>query len=1304
MHKGPQRNLINYLIIFINFNLLISFFLITCQKNLGQSVNELSLMRLGKDKHALLLAVFLVFTASVSGQTETKYKFHLDGNLPANDVIITDQSVIINYSLTELNVLSLKNSAGSFYRISIPGHISSTKPGKPELPVFSRLISIPEGSDYTIKISAVKTLKITPSAKNIEGLLFPAQESETKNVRQTKQTFRFDKEAYAVRGFIPSDTVSIESLGIVRKVKLANLYISPVRYNPHSNVLEVITSMKIEIIFNNTSVPVTKSIAAERSLFNQTLDKGILNYNPGQVVPGYSDKPVKMIILTDTAFKKLLEPFIKWKMQKGFNLKVLYKGTKYAGNDYSIIKDTISRIYKSATTDDPPPEYLLIIGDVNRIPVYGTGSTGNITDMYYGEFDGNGDYMPEMFVGRLPVADTTELKTAVGKIIQYEKFQFADTNQFYSRSLVQAGFDEGSADYMNGLIKYATTYYLTPANRITEYHFNYPQSYTSKDSLIKLINKGVSFINYTGHGDALGWLHVNFKSPDVLTLTNKNMYPFVISNACRTAQYNIANTLGTRMVLTDSKGAIGFIGCSNDSYWDEDFYWAVGTGPISLEPTYSTSGLGAYDRMFHTHSESPADWYFTMGQINYAGNLAVSASNSPRKKYYWETYNLIGDPSIIPIMGKPQPIAVTLPDTLPNGIKLLTLNVDPFSYVAVSHFNTLWDASYASASGAVSLDMPGLTNDSCLVVITGQNKIPVIKTIHFANIHKEYINLGASSINDSLGNNNHLADFGESIFLKLRISNLGLSDAQNLRARISSSSQWITILKDSVSIGTLAARSEITFSDKLAITISDNVPDMAIATLDLVLNDNLSQKHYTVDICIHAPELVIVNCIMDDKVVGNGDFIPDPGESFRLIFKVQNRGSSDVDGKLAISNFQEGLSVGEPSVKSGVLKFGETTNIPILVKLSESVSSGSMITVTAALDCNPYLVNKDFSFRVGKIRESFEASSFMVFPWINVSPVPWVITSGLSYDGAVSAQSGAINHNGTTSLVLRTLYDSNDSVKFSYKVSCEPNYDFLSFKLNGAEVLKKSGEVPWTRKAFAVPEGLNTLEWSYIKDNSVSLGTDQAWIDMIDFAQSTTVKYIRKDLQVARIVIPPKRNHYGQEAISVKLLNPGKDTINGFNLAYVINDHFPPVKQFFNNKIIPNGDTVTVTFNNPADFSKYGFYKIVTYGLDNNDDYFLNDTLTANIENTRVTETVGIYPNPFTDWLSITVNSQIDEKLQITLTNLTGLKVYELEKEVQTGNNSFTLTNLRLKPALYYLHISSATINKTIPVLSVGGR
>jgi hypothetical protein len=328
------------------------------------------LIRLGKEKQATLLAVFLVFTTSIGGQTGRSYKFHLDGNVQANNVIASDQSIIINYSLPELDVEELSTGSGSFYRVFIPGHIPSSSTGKPELPVFSRLISIPEGSGYRIKISDVRTSRIKPSGKKIKGLLIPSQESETKDNRQAKREFRIDSATYATRGFIPGDTVRIIPLGTTRKIKLANLFISPVRYNPHSNIMEVITSMKIEVTFLDNVSAGTKSLPSERALFNESLDKGLLNFNPSEVVPGYSDQPVKMIILTDTSFTKLLQPFFKWKTQKGFKLNIIYKGAALAGNDYSHLKETIAGIYKSSSETDPPPEYLLIIGDLNKIPTY----------------------------------------------------------------------------------------------------------------------------------------------------------------------------------------------------------------------------------------------------------------------------------------------------------------------------------------------------------------------------------------------------------------------------------------------------------------------------------------------------------------------------------------------------------------------------------------------------------------------------------------------------------------------------------------------------------------------------------------------------------------------------------------------------------------------------------------------------------------------------------------------------------------------------------------------------------------------
>jgi len=1241
--------------------------------------------------------MFLSIAVSVYGQEMRSYKYRFNGDLQERNVTSTRRSITINYVLPEFSIENVRNNYGTFYRISAPGHTLTSDPGKPELPVLTRLISVPEGSSYKIRITDVKSSRVHPARNNITGKLYPSQHGETKAAEKQNQGFVIDKKAYSLRGIINPDTVSIEALGKIRGNHLSTLVIAPVRYNPASNSLEVITSMKIQIIFSEDLTTSSKSVFSESAIFNETLNKGVLNYNPEDFITGYSDQPVGMIILTDTAFKKYLEPFYRWKRQKGFKLDILYRGADLAGNSYSELKESISRIYSSSSALGHPPEYLLIIGSAKRIPYFGTG---NITDLYYGEFDGNGDYLPDMFIGRIPANDTTSVKSAVEKILEYEKFKFADTNRFYSKALVFAGLDATYANHMNGQVKYAITNYLTPENNIDGFHFYYPEGSTKKDSILKLISNGLSFINYSGHGSAAGWLHVDIKSPDIRNFNNASKYPFVISNACRTAQFNDTASFGNKMVLSARKGAIGYIGCTNDSYWDEDFAWAVGTGTPNADPTYAQTGLGAYDRLFHTHGELPSDWYITMGQVNFAGNLSVSSTSSLRKKYYWETYAVLGDPSIIPIAGTPQPINISLPDNLPNGIRSLSVTTDPFVYVAISRSGTLLDASFASPSGSAVLDLPGLSNDSCLVVVTGQNKIPYIKTIYFSEISEEFINLSESGINDIEANNNGKADFGETLYLKLRISNLGLSDAANLSATISSTSPWVTINNNSVAIGTLAGKSEIVLDDDFQLTIDDDVPDLGIITIDLKLKDNRMEKNYRIDITLHAPELEIINCLIDDSEYGDGDFIADPGESFNLVFQVKNLGSSSTSGQFVIESPQSELEIIDPNVKSGTLRFGTTTDIVVAVKLSESAQYGDYIALQSTLDCTPYIVNKDFTIRVGRIRESFESSTFTIFPWINVSDKPWIITSSNSVDGNLSARSGVIGHNAVSTLMIRTYFPEDDILKFHYKVSSETNYDYFQFNLNDNEIMRKSGEVEWDVKAVEIPAGYNKMEWIYKKDNSVSQGADAAWIDLIDFSRSIPVNYIQRDLEVSRIVTPVQKEIYGQEPVSVKVLNVGRDTLKGFNLAYTINDRFPVV-QYFSDDIAPYQDSVTVTFNRRADMDMSGIYDISIYGYENNDDFLANDTLMISLENTEIEESVNIYPNPFSDQLIITINSKFYRNVLIRLANVSGKIVYSADKDLIEGENQIIINTHKLSPSLYFFDISGANFTKAYPVIKL---
>ena len=112
----------------------------------------------------------------------------------------------------------------------------------------------------------------------------------------------------------------------------------------------------------------------------------------------------------------------------------------------------------------------------------------------------------------------------------------------------------------------------------------------------------------------------------------------MIGNCC---QSNISLTkmfvLG-KVVRENGKGAVGYIGGSNNTYWDEDYWWGVGSmktsSSISANPTYAGTGLGVYDCWMHKNGEAQSDWFFTSGQIVHSGNLAVTQDqNSIIGKY-----------------------------------------------------------------------------------------------------------------------------------------------------------------------------------------------------------------------------------------------------------------------------------------------------------------------------------------------------------------------------------------------------------------------------------------------------------------------------------------------------------------------------------------------------------------------------------------------------------------------------------------------------------------------------------------------
>ncbi|MEE4244811.1 MAG: PKD domain-containing protein [Kangiellaceae bacterium] len=131
--------------------------------------------------------------------------------------------------------------------------------------------------------------------------------------------------------------------------------------------------------------------------------------------------------------------------------------------------------------------------------------------------------------------------------------------------------------------------------------------------------------------------------------------------------------------------------------------------------------------------------------------------------------------------------------------------------------------------------------------------------------------------------------------------------------------------------------------------------------------------------------------------------------------------------------------------------------------------------------------------------EIFTSDGTLPAEWSAVSgtSADWFMTNSQSYEGGSSIQSGDIADDQESSIEVTHNFTeaTGNFIAFASKVSSESGYDFLNFYIDGEQVLARSGEADWATHYFAVEPGSHTFRWSYRKDESVSNGSDAAWID-----------------------------------------------------------------------------------------------------------------------------------------------------------------------------------------------------------------
>ena len=642
------------------------------------------------------------------------------------------------FSYGSIESIEFQSERGIFSEIALPGTYPSGEIGTPQLPATHELLAVPFGATPTVSIVSFTTTDYRLSDYGINTIV-PHQHSVRKDQNPEDVEFVYNQDAYQTRSLATVPEATIEVQGTMRGIRIGSLVINPLSYNAATNTLRVFNDIEVEVSFDGAdAVETERMLVNTYSPYFDIVYKQMFNYR--QILDVYTDHPdlmaypVHMLVIAPENYVSTLQPWTNWKIQKGFDVEVYT--TAQAGSNYNAIRSFVQNKYNMGVSAGETPTFLILVGDVAQVPNTTGNQSGKVTDLYYGSVD-NDDF-PDMFYSRMSAENTTQLTAIINKILMYEQYTMPDPSYLNNVTLI-AGWDSNWNPYVGRpTINYATNYYYNTAHGFTNVNTYLTQGQYS--GCYNTMNTGIGFINYTAHGSETGWANPSFNVSAVNSLSNTNKYFLAMGNCCLAADFGYSGTcLGEAMTRAENKGAFSYIGSCPSTYWYEDYYFGVGaTNVFNNAPTQSNSATGVYDGIWMD------DTYNTVSSIVFLGNLAVcyahagNYSYSVNDKYYWQSYHVLGDGSIMPYRVQPTANTVSHTQTFPVNATSFTVSAQAGSYVGISKDNVLLGAALVPASGSVSVPVTPVSSGNVKIVVTKPQRQPYTATIQVSGGQTQY--------------------------------------------------------------------------------------------------------------------------------------------------------------------------------------------------------------------------------------------------------------------------------------------------------------------------------------------------------------------------------------------------------------------------------------------------------------------------------------------------------------------------------------------------------------------------------------
>ena len=478
----------------------------------------------------------------------------------------------------------------------------------PRMPVYRAWLEIPVGATVEVSITDETVMNVSgPQWPINPGIL-----SAVKSGPRGDFVMELNDEVYSSGTTYPEQWVRVIYAGQMRGRNLALVEVLPLRWNPSGNTCDLLAEATISLSFEGGDLSATYENASRlyAPQFEELLSSLTVNY--GTFEGGCDTPPAPYLIVGHSDFVTTgMDAFVTWKESLGFVVTMV--DLSVTGSSAAEIETYIHTAINSGTV------YVLLVGDTGFLPGNTATEYGGVTDLYYSALD-DGGFIPDAFLGRFSVTTVGQTVLMADRVIDYEQ-NVTGATPWVQNTCWIASSDNSSVS--EGTHNFCIDTYLAPLSYTWDKI--YPASGGTASQAVTSINGGISMLTFSGHGSATSWADMSFGLSSFNTLTNGSMLPGVLSHACNTGDYGTSTAWCETWTRTPGRGGLWFWGCVPSSYWDEDDY----------------QERGEYDYFLGQN----ITW--SMGFLN--GGLMtvfVQYSGGGRTMYYYEGYNLMGDPSV----------------------------------------------------------------------------------------------------------------------------------------------------------------------------------------------------------------------------------------------------------------------------------------------------------------------------------------------------------------------------------------------------------------------------------------------------------------------------------------------------------------------------------------------------------------------------------------------------------------------------------------------------------------------------------